>query len=114
MCDNRGEPWREYFRTRDDMSAEHESVGRHIPQLGLYTSELTNLYQQCACKNCKGPDFVEKRHRYAGWDSIDQENLDKLADDQYFLCSRLVYGYVLRERKWRKSDLNQIHSQRKP
>ena len=101
MCDSRGEPWREYLHARTDKKVGEESMEVHIPRLGLYINELTNPYQQCACKKCKDPDFVQKAHRYASWNSINQEKLDDLTDDQYFLCSRLVYGYVLRERKWR-------------
>ena len=102
MCDSRGQPWTEYLQARGNLSVWNESKETHIPQLGWYMNEATNSYQQCAYENCKGPDFVQKPHLYASWSSIDQEKLDDLTDDQYFLCSRLVYGYVLRERKWRK------------
>ena len=43
-----------------------------------------------------------KARPYSTWDFISVSKTNELEEEQYFLCSGYIYGYILKERKWRR------------
>lgn len=37
---------------------------------------------------------------YRKWDEINPRNVDRISDEQYMVCSHLVYAFVLNSRDW--------------
>lgn len=100
---------RKYDRSRiviDYSSAPwgEQPEGSHIPLVGLAVPDTAGR-MTCYCEACEeAQERSVKNYRpvYDGWDWIKMKTQDGLSDDQYMLCPRLVYGYILKERAYRK------------
>ncbi|MCJ1239916.1 hypothetical protein MMC14_007914, partial [Varicellaria rhodocarpa] len=107
ICDASCQPWVDILASRDNDN--RELVKQRIPWLGQFKTELSTSYHRCTCDACKcqlGSDG--KPNPFAEWDHIDRLKLENLTDQEYFPCSRLIYGYVLKEREWYLLDIEEI------
>lgn len=90
------------------MSLEGRPVD--TPEVDSSTIGLNIRTPRCECSVCEEqllhqPHLThQQRPRFADYDDL-QITLDKMTDHQYSLCCSHVFGYILNDRVWGKSDL---------
>lgn len=60
---------------------------------------------KCQCENCEKYYAENSRYTpvtYASYDKINPRAVDQLSDHQYFLCSGIVTGFILKDRQYGK------------
>ena len=68
-----------------------------------------NTYSGCMCDSCadrKGPS--PRPPPFRSWDAVRCSTVAELEEEQYFLCSGYIYGYILKERQWRLLDVDNL------
>lgn len=94
----------DYERVPWDDSSQPENF--HKPVLGGFPYD-TAISATCfcdACEKAQGASIQRSQPVYSNWNWIDPKEERTLTDEQYMLCSRVVYGYILKERQWRTSS----------
>ncbi|KAF2843761.1 P-loop containing nucleoside triphosphate hydrolase protein, partial [Patellaria atrata CBS 101060] len=85
---------------------ESQLKNKHEPDFSGYFSDSMGA-SNCFCDACLKAEEAKTCNtmgRYYGWDQMDPTETS-FSDQQYLLCSRIVYGYVLKERQWRILDV---------
>ncbi|KAI9653506.1 MAG: hypothetical protein M1821_007014 [Bathelium mastoideum] len=83
---------------------------RSRPRLGHLSQETVNMYPGCMCDSCIAArgETPPKDPPYTNWDDIRCATATELEEQQYFLCSGYLHGYILAERTWHVLKLENI------
>lgn len=95
---------------------EYASAGQGGPHPGAMASQsppaIVDIGERsaggipgCDCTRCSSLNTKSKRSPFAGYGRINPVNVKELTSHQYFLCTRLVHGFVMKIRAWQKLDV---------